>query len=127
MLLDEQVKALKVAEVARRLQVDARTVYGMLRRGELRGVKTGRLWRVPMDSLETFLQASGTVNGQAMRMKTVQEAGLAAREQAGRAQSARVKAIRCKYRATLSRVDEFIARKQEEIALENRIWPREDR
>src|SRR5713101_8230635 len=114
MLLGEQPQALKVAEVARRLQVDPRTVYGLIRRGELHGVKAGRVWRVPIESLEAFLQGAGKVG----RRDRVYESP-PGETRAARDQVARVKAIRGKYRDALSSVDEYIARKQEEIALEN--------
>jgi excisionase family DNA binding protein len=117
MLLGEQPQALKVAEVARRLQVDPRTVYGMIRRGELRGVKAGRVWRVPVESLTAFLQAAGRAD----LVETI------AQPTPPDDRVARIKALRGKYRNVLSTVDELIARKQEEIALENRRWPRDDR
>jgi excisionase family DNA binding protein len=121
MLSGEQPRVLKVAEVARRLQVDPRTVYGLIRRGELRGVKAGRVWRVPIESLEAFLQAAGKVG----RRDRVYESP-PGETRAARDQVARVKAIRGKYRDALSSVDEYVARKQEEIARENRRWSSEN-
>lgn len=44
------------AQVARRLQVTEHTVYEWLRKGSLRGVKLGRLWRVSVDDLDVFLR-----------------------------------------------------------------------
>ncbi|MEW6047161.1 MAG: helix-turn-helix domain-containing protein [Bacillota bacterium] len=49
-------RALSVAQVAERLSVHPKTVYNMLVRGELRGVKVGRVWRVPAEELEVFLR-----------------------------------------------------------------------
>ncbi|MEW6277436.1 MAG: helix-turn-helix domain-containing protein [Candidatus Eremiobacterota bacterium] len=43
-------------EVARRLKVKKRTVLEWLRRGKLKGLKLGRLWRIRMRDLEAFLQ-----------------------------------------------------------------------
>ena len=43
-------------QVAERLQVTERTVYGWLRRGKLPALKLGRLWRIRPDDLETFLE-----------------------------------------------------------------------
>lgn len=43
------------AQVARRLAVTEQTVYDWLRKGRLRGVKLGRLWRVSNDDLDAFL------------------------------------------------------------------------
>lgn len=117
MLSGNQPQALKVAEVARRLQVDPRTIYGMIRRGELRGVKAGRVWRVPVESLTAFLQAAGRAD----LVDTVSQTA------PPEDRVARIKAVRGKYRNVLSTVDELIARKQVEIVLENRRWPRGDR
>lgn len=49
-------RVLTVSEVAERLSVHPKTVYNMLERGELRGVKVGRVWRVPSEELEVFLR-----------------------------------------------------------------------
>lgn len=50
-------RVLTVAEVAERLSVHPKTVYSLLARGELRGVKAGRIWRVPAEELEVCLRA----------------------------------------------------------------------
>ncbi len=42
-------------EVARRLSVNHRTIGNWLREGRLRGVKAGRLWRIPEWELNRFL------------------------------------------------------------------------
>lgn len=54
-LLEERLKALTVAEVADRLQVEIRTVYDLLKRGDLKAVKIGRVWRVPLEALDNYL------------------------------------------------------------------------
>jgi len=54
-LVEDRLKALTVAEVAERLQVEIRTVYGLLKRRELRAVKIGRVWRVPLEALDRYL------------------------------------------------------------------------
>jgi excisionase family DNA binding protein len=115
MIEDPAPRALKVAEVARRLDVDARTVYAMIRRGELHGVKAGRVWRVPSESLEAFFHRQQIPTTVKPTVGTERDAEHAAH----------VRSIRGKYRDVLPSVDEFIARKQEEIALENRRWPEE--
>lgn len=46
---------LKPEQVARRLQVRERTVLAWLRSGRIHGVKLGRLWRVPEESLKALL------------------------------------------------------------------------
>lgn len=53
-------RALTVPQVADRLSVHPKTVYNMLVRGELRGVKVGRVWRVPAEELEVFLRGERT-------------------------------------------------------------------
>lgn len=42
---------LTVEQAARRLQVQPETIRTRLRRGQLRGVKSGKLWRVPETAL----------------------------------------------------------------------------
>lgn len=49
--MSEGVRYLRVREVADRLRIDPRTVYRMLERGELDGVRTGRNWRIVESSL----------------------------------------------------------------------------
>ncbi len=49
-------QALTVDEVANRLNVRPRTVYRLIQKGKLRGVKVGRLWRVPEFAFQSFLE-----------------------------------------------------------------------
>ncbi len=49
-------KTYTIEEVADVLKVNPRTVNRMLERGELRGVKAGRLWRIPEDALNAYLR-----------------------------------------------------------------------
>jgi excisionase family DNA binding protein len=49
---------LTLEEVATRLRVKVKTVRAWLQRGRLRGIKAGRLWRVPTDALEAFVKES---------------------------------------------------------------------
>ena len=49
-------KLLTPEQVAERLQVTERTVYGWLRRGKLPALKLGRLWRIRPEDLEAFLE-----------------------------------------------------------------------
>ena len=49
-------KLLTPEQVAERLQVTERTVYGWLRRGRLPALKLGRLWRIRPEDLEAFLE-----------------------------------------------------------------------
>lgn len=48
---------LMIPEAARRLSVGKTTLYAMLRSGELGSVVVGRLRRIPMDSLDSLLDA----------------------------------------------------------------------
>lgn len=52
----DRVRALTVAQVADRLQVDIRTVHGLIRRGEIKARKIGRVWRVPLVALDNYLR-----------------------------------------------------------------------
>ena len=47
---------LTTAQAAAALQVDAKTVRAMVRRGELRAVRCGRLLRVPKTALAEFCE-----------------------------------------------------------------------
>ncbi len=47
--------ALTVGEVADRLELEARTVYDLIRRGELEARKVGRAWRVSAQALDRYL------------------------------------------------------------------------
>jgi excisionase family DNA binding protein len=53
---EELEELLLPAEVARILRVTVRTVERYCSQGKLRGVKVGRLWRIPKSSLEEFLK-----------------------------------------------------------------------
>ncbi len=48
-------------QVARRLQVNERTVTQWLRNGHLRGFKIGKEWRVSPRDLEVFLEQSANL------------------------------------------------------------------
>jgi excisionase family DNA binding protein len=47
---------LTAKETADVLKVTVRTVYNLLERGELRGVKVGRVWRFSEDELKAYLE-----------------------------------------------------------------------
>jgi excisionase family DNA binding protein len=55
--------AIKVSEVAARLGVNPKTVYRMLETGQLRGVRAGRLWRVPVEALDDYLRTGSPGGG----------------------------------------------------------------
>ena len=51
-------KLMTPPQVARRLQVNERTVTLWLRKSYLRGFKVGKEWRISPDDLQAFLEAS---------------------------------------------------------------------
>ncbi len=51
-------KMLTPVDVANRPQVNERTVTQCLRKGHLRGFKVGKEWRVSVEDLEAYLEAS---------------------------------------------------------------------
>lgn len=52
-------KVLKARDVAAHLGCDEDLVYQMLRSGEIRGRRVGRLWRVPESALAEFIAGGG--------------------------------------------------------------------
>ena len=48
-------ETLTVDEVAAVLRISVQAVRRLLRRGELPGVRVGKLWRIPRSALEAFL------------------------------------------------------------------------
>ena len=55
---EEKFGALKPQEIAQRLNVDIRTVYKMIERGDLHAVRAGRVWRIPPEAFEEYLRGS---------------------------------------------------------------------
>jgi len=49
------IKMYSIEEVADMLNVNRNTVRRMLIRGELKGIKVGRLWRIKEEDLKEFL------------------------------------------------------------------------
>ena len=47
---------LTVEEVMEILYLGKNTVYGLLRSGELKGVRFGRVWRIPKDSIREMIE-----------------------------------------------------------------------
>lgn len=58
--MDSSPAILTVQEVARYLRVHAMTVYRMIRRGDLPGVRVGRGWRFKRDQIDRWLAAHET-------------------------------------------------------------------
>ncbi len=54
-------KLMTPPQVARRLQVNERTVTQWLRKGNLRGFKIGKEWRISPRDLEAFLEQSANI------------------------------------------------------------------
>ncbi len=61
-------KLMTPPQVARRLQVNERTVTQWLRNGKLRGFKIGKEWRVSSRDLEALLEQSANVPTAAGRL-----------------------------------------------------------
>ncbi len=59
MLQNDQ--ALSVTEVARRLGVNRKTVYNLIKRHEIPAIRVSRLWRVPQSALEAFIGTEALV------------------------------------------------------------------
>ncbi len=51
-------------EVAAYLKISKKTVYQMLRRGELHAFKAGKHWRVPRDGLGALIARDSRKNGE---------------------------------------------------------------
>jgi excisionase family DNA binding protein len=53
--VEDRIQALTVEQVAARLQIDVRTCYRLIRRGDIQARKVGRLYRVPLAALDDYL------------------------------------------------------------------------
>lgn len=53
--VEDRARALTVEQVAERLQIEIRTAYRLIHRGELKARKVGRLYRVPVEALQNYL------------------------------------------------------------------------
>ena len=56
--MDDKLRALSLEDVAQRLDVHVSTVRRMLKDGRLKGVKLGRVIRVPVTELERVLDVN---------------------------------------------------------------------
>jgi excisionase family DNA binding protein len=54
--MPEERRVLTPRQVAEQLVVSERTVIRLIERGELRGIRVGRQWRVPKEALEDYLR-----------------------------------------------------------------------
>ena len=46
---------MSVLEVCERLNISRNTAYSLLKRGDLEGVKVGRMWRIPDKSIVNYI------------------------------------------------------------------------
>ena len=54
-------------QIAKRLQVNERTVTQWLRTGHIRGFKIGKEWRISLADFEAFLEASANCPSEQVR------------------------------------------------------------
>jgi len=66
-------KLLTPEEVAERLVMSPKTIRDWLRKGKLKGVKTGKLWRIRERDLEAFIEGKGLREISPLREYTRQE------------------------------------------------------
>lgn len=57
-------KLMRVEEVASRWEINVKTIYAMVQRGELRAVRLGRVLRIPRSVVESFEQGRAVSGGQ---------------------------------------------------------------
>jgi len=53
--VEQEPLAITIPDAAKRLSVSERTIRRLIERGELRAVRVGRVWRVPMEALRDYL------------------------------------------------------------------------
>lgn len=58
---EDTARAVTPQEAAGRLAVNIRTIYRLIDAGELRAVRVGRVWRIPMDALQEYLARANNV------------------------------------------------------------------
>lgn len=54
--MSELERLLTTKEVAEILRISPRTVERLLKRGELKGIRFGRWWRIPPSEVKSFIQ-----------------------------------------------------------------------
>lgn len=60
MMSEDTVRAITPQDAAKRLAVHVRTLYRLLESGELRSFHVGRVWRIPVDAIQEYMdRASG--------------------------------------------------------------------
>lgn len=66
-------KLLMPEEVAERLVMSPKTIRDWLGKGKLKGVKTGKLWRIREHDLEAFIEDDGLSEAPLLKERTRQE------------------------------------------------------
>ena len=51
---------MSISEVCERLQISRNTAYSLLKRGDLEGVKVGRMWRIPDRNILNYIMQSNS-------------------------------------------------------------------
>ena len=51
---------MSVSEVCERLHISRNMAYSLLKRGDLEGVKVGRMWRIPDRSIWNYIMQSNS-------------------------------------------------------------------
>jgi excisionase family DNA binding protein len=54
-MAEDTDRVLTVKQVQARLQFSQRTVLRLIERGELRAIRMGRVWRIPVEALREYL------------------------------------------------------------------------
>ncbi len=66
-------KLLTPQQVADYLQVDFRTIYSLLRSGELIGAKIGRVWRIKPEEIDNYLTRNSSLQNNNTSNETSKE------------------------------------------------------
>ena len=51
----KELELMTVKEVCERLHISRNTAYSLLKKGDLEGVKVGRMWRIPDKSIWNYI------------------------------------------------------------------------
>lgn len=61
--MSQEPRVFTPRQVAEQLLVHERTVIRLIERGELHAIKVGKQWRIPRESLESYLRGEGREKG----------------------------------------------------------------
>ena len=62
-----------VREVCDRLQISRNMAYSLLKKGDIEGVKVGRMWRIPDKSILNYIMQSNSKKEEIYHEEEVQE------------------------------------------------------